>query len=117
MNEIPIRIAVSEPWDFGEAISWHEQLGSLVRVETEDGREIGLILLISELTYMGRTWSYLLVFPRSDGMSLSAVDNGASVPCNFVGLAEETVETTLSEVLQRWRGGLAFIGDLARSNR
>ena len=117
MNAIPIRIAISEPWDLGEAISWHEQLGSLIRVESTGGREVGLISLTAKLSYKNQKWPFLLVFPRSDRTNLSAVDAGASVPCNFVGLVHEPVGRALSGVLDDWRGGLAFVGDLMHTDR
>jgi hypothetical protein len=117
MNTIPIRIAISEPWDLGEAISWHEQLGTLIRVENTGSREVGLISLTAKLSYKDQKWPFLLVCPRSDRMNLSAAGAGASVPCNFVGLVHEPVGTALSDVLDDWRGGLAFIGDLMHADR
>ena len=110
--KVRLRIAVSEPWDLGEATSWQAQPGSLLRVENESGREIGLISLSAGLSYQGRIWPYLLVCPRSDSFDLSALQSGTAVPCNFVGLVAEPAEAGLSDALQGWRGGLAFIGDL-----
>lgn len=117
MNEIPVQIAVSEPWELGEAINWHERLGTLVRVENQEGSQIGLVSLTADLPYENRKWSYLLARPRSDRMNLSALDSGASVPCNFIGLVEEPVGKALFEVLDEWRGGLAFVGDLSHANK
>ena len=112
MSASAIRIAISEPWDLGEAISWQEQLGRLLRVENEGDRVIGLISLLTELSYAGRNWRYLLVCPRSDRTDLSTIGSGTRVPCNFVGLVEEPSGAALSDALKAWRGGLAFVGDL-----
>jgi hypothetical protein len=112
MNAIPIRIAISEPWDLGEATSWQAQSGSLLRVENESGREIGLISLADGLSYQGRNWPYLLVCPRSGRIDLFALDSRSAVPCNFIGLIEAPAEAGLSDALEKWRGGLAFVGDL-----
>ena len=83
-----------------------------MRVESESGREVGLISLTAGLSFRGCNWPYLLVCPRSGRIDLSVLDSGTTVPCNFIGLTEEPADAGLSDALEKWRGGLAFVGDL-----
>lgn len=109
-----ISISISDPWELGEALSWHPLTGELLTsVKNEHGGR-ALIKLDNPISYYGSNWRYVVAAPRHQGDEIGALETGKKIMCAFTGIPDEQAEAGSPLDTQNWRGGLAFIGDLIK---
>ncbi len=104
-----ISIAVSDPWDLGEATKWQPLYGSLLQTE-RGGR--ALIKLDNVISYGDSIWSFVIASPRHRGDEVGALQVGKKVAATFIGILDQQAQSEAAFDTHDWRGGLAFTGDI-----
>lgn len=108
-----ICIRITEPWSFGEERAWKPLIGVIVARTIADGTEKFLVRLEEETAFEGGKSRFLV------GSSRTVHDivpkDGADKPilCSYTFIPAERAESPDPFDLSWWRGGGAFIGDMA----
>lgn len=114
MRNVPhILITVSDPWDVGEAIDWQPIRGRLLQTETTESGGRALVRFDQPIRYHGAAYSYAVASPRHEGRDIAEIRAGKSVDCALTAISDEQAQSSNPMDTSRWRGGLAFIGDVA----
>jgi len=107
-----ISIAVSEPWELGEALKWQPLPGELLQVVNDEHGGRALIKLDSPINYRGSVWRFVVAAPRHQGNEIAALHSAKKVVGAFTGISDQQAESSSPLDTSNWRGGLAFIGDV-----
>jgi len=117
-NPMRITINLGDPWDLGESLNWQIIYGEmLLTVKGEHGGQV-LIKLDNSIDYKGSSWRYLVASPRYYANEIIELHRG-TITANFIGITEQQalqVDPRVALDTSKWRGGFAFIGDLASAN-
>lgn len=105
-------IRISDPWDFGEALSWRPLEAELRQIVTDSEGGRALLKLNEPVEYKKSTWSYVIASPRYQGDSIDALKQGNSLDCTFTAISDGQASSSNPWDLSAWRGGLAFQADL-----
>jgi len=112
MSSIRIQISLSDPWELGESLKWKPVLGQIVldANDLSDGR--ALVTLDQPIEFRGSKYRFAVAAPRHEGRSIQELLPSGSVLCSFIGITDEQAMSSDATSIDRWRGGLAFIGEL-----
>jgi len=105
-------ITVSDPWDLGEALNWQAINGHLLQTESTDSGGKALVRFDQPVLYHGGAYNYAVASPRHEGSNIAEIRAGKSVGCAFTAISDEQAQSNNPMDTSRWRGGLAFIGDV-----
>ena len=97
-----VTLSISEPWEFGEAISCRPLRGRLI------GDEPTLIELDQPIAYKGKVLKWFVGTPFYTGC-----DTTGSSAFGLIGI--ERLDAEPAEILRHWRGtatGIAVIADV-----
>jgi hypothetical protein len=109
---LPISITVSDPWDVGEAVNWRTIRGVLLQTADADHGGKVLMRFDHDINYRGSAYRYAVGSPRLEGRHVAETEAGKSVGCVLIGIFEEQAKSSNPMDTSKWRGGLAFVGDL-----
>ena len=109
---LPISITVSDPWDVGEAVNWRTIRGVLLQTAEADHAGKALMRFDHDINYRGSSYRYAVACPRLEGRHVAEIEAGKSVGCVLIGISEEQAESSKPMDTSKWRGGLAFVGDV-----
>ena len=112
-HEPSILITVSDPWDVGEAVNWQAIRGRLLQTESTDSGGKALVRFDQPVLYHGAAYNYAVASPRQEGRNIAEIRAGKSVGCALTAISDEQAQSNNPMDTSRWRGGLAFIGDVA----
>jgi len=116
MNPIRISISISEPWELGEALKWQPLRGELLQTVNDEHGGMALIKLDNAINYQGSNWRYVVAVPRHHGSEIAGLHSGRKVLSAFSGISDQQAESSSPLSTSKWRGGLAFIGDVEPAN-
>lgn len=103
---------LSDPWDLGEALKWQPLRGELLRITHDDCGGKALIELNESISYRDSVCRYVVASPRNKGSEIEDLQNGKKVSCAMTGLSDEQAKSSAAMDISKWRGGVAFIGDV-----
>ena len=112
-NVRQILITVSDPWDVGEAVNWQAIRGQLLQTESTDSGGKALVRFDHPIRYHGAEYNHAVASPRHEGRNIAEIRAGKSVVCALTAISDEQAQSNNSMDTSTWRGGLAFIGDMA----
>jgi hypothetical protein len=112
MKSIFISIAVSDPWDVGVATNWRPIQGSLFQTGADEQVNKVLLKFSEPINYHGTVYHYAVVVPRHKESQILDVFAGMIVPCIITGISDAQANSDNSLDISKWRGGLAFEGDV-----
>jgi hypothetical protein len=112
IDPLPISITVSDPWDVGEAVNWKPIDGELLQLQEADHGGKALVRFDHEIVYRGAAYRYAVAAPRLEGGDVAEIEEGKTVGCALTGISQEQARSSDPMDTSKWRGGLAFIGDI-----
>ena len=112
MTPIPISIVVSDPWEVGEAVNWQPIPGDLLQTQNSKQGGKALVRFAHQVNYRGSAYRYAVASPRLEGSNITEVETGTTVGCALTGISEKQAGSSSPMDISKWRGGLAFIGDV-----
>lgn len=114
MKSVPrILVTVSDPWDLGQAVNWQAIRGQLLQTESTDSGGKALVRFDQPVFYHGAAYNYAVASPRHEGRNIAEIRAGKSVGCAFIAISDEQAQSNNPLDTSRWRGGLAFVADVA----
>ncbi len=116
MNPLCVTIIVSDPWDVGEAVKWQPIRGKLIDIPPHNQGRHALMKFDEPINYHGSLYHYAVVSPRRSANSIGELYVGKMVCCLITGISDQQAESDNPVDLGRWRGGLAFEGDVDPSS-
>jgi len=118
-NPMRITINLGDPWELGESLNWQTLHGELLlTIKGEHGGR-GLIKLDNSIDYKGSSWRYIVASPRYYGNDIIELHCG-TITANFIGITEQQahqLDPYVALDTSKWRGGLAFDGELAPTDQ
>lgn len=115
MQPIPVSIVVSDPWDLGAAMNWVPIKGSVVEVDMSQIGDRVLLRFETPIEYQGETYAFAVASPRLQGQRVSEIATGTYTSASVIGISREQAESGKWCDTSAWRGGLAFVGDIRRT--
>lgn len=112
MNSTNVIIIVSDPWDVGEAVEWKPIRGELFETQGSEQSGKALVKFEKPITYQNTAYHYAVVSPRRRENPLAGLVGGNMVSCVLTGIADEQATSDNPLDISKWRGGLAFEGDV-----
>jgi len=112
MEDIPIFVTVSEPWDVGEAVKWQRIKGHLLRIEPDSHGGRALVEFDPPITYRGALYRYAIASPRLEGHQIVELSQGKLLCSSLTGISDQQAQSDNPLDTSNWRGGLAFLGDI-----
>lgn len=104
---------ISDPWDFGEQLSWPTLEATIVNVKNDGGMPISIaIKLTSPFVYKDTRCEFFIVSPRLEGNDFSQLNKKQSVFSGFTRITSDQIAADDPFDLSHWRGGVALIGSI-----
>lgn len=113
-----VSIYINEPWEIGGQVL----KGELLHIIDDEHGGRGLIKLDNYIDYKGSSWRYVVATPRHHEQEQENKINGLNcckkIVAVFFGISEQQAHLEHHAVLDtiKWRGGLAFEGDVEPAN-
>lgn len=107
-----ISIAISDPWELGEALKWQPLPGELLRIVNDEHGGQALIRFDKPITYHGSVFQLAVASPRLEGHQITELTAGKMVCSALTGISDQQAESGNPLNTSHWRGGLAFTGDV-----
>lgn len=109
-QDLRVNLFVSEPWDYGEG----PYCGYIYSVENRT--DSCLFRLMAPVFFEGQRAEYFVVRPRGKELDLIEVLLlGKRISCNVTMIPTERAIGPNPLDLSWWRGGVALVGDLKKS--
>jgi len=74
-----------------------------------------LLQFETPIEYKGETYSFAVASPRLEGQKVSDISAGTYTSASVIGISQEQAKSPRRFDTSGWRGGLAFVGDIRRS--
>ena len=116
---LPIKITVSEPWDFGTMHGTGPFAGQILFVGSDPNRSekraAALVKLDKPLLFEGVTCEFFVAQPRLKNQSIETITTGGSVECGLTCISTERARSANPLDLNWWRGGVGLTGSLSKA--
>jgi hypothetical protein len=120
LEGLPVRLVVSDPWEFGTAHGTGPFPATVLAVGAKhrDPRtDAVLVRLTPPLVHDGVPVEYLIATPRLEGADVKALAAGQPVDAALTRIPAERAQSGDPFDLSWWRGGLGLIGRLEPAGR
>ncbi len=116
---LPIKITVSEPWDFGTLHGTGPFAGRVLYFGSDPNRSekrtAALVQLDKSLLFEGMTCEFFVAQPKLKNQSIEAITSGALVECGLTCISSERARSSDPLNLSWWRGGVGLTGSLSKA--
>ena len=116
---LPIKITVSQPWDFGTMHGTGPFAGQILFVGSDPNRSekraAALVKLDKPLLFEGVTCEFFVAQPRLKNQSIETITSGAPVECGLTCISTERARSADPLDLSWWRGGVGLTGSLSKA--
>ena len=119
LTGLPVKITVSEPWEFGTMHGTGPFAGQILFVGSDPNRSekraAALVRLDKPLFFEGVICEFFVAQPRLKDQSIETITTGASVECGLTCISTERARSANPLDLSWWRGGVGLTGSLGRA--
>lgn len=116
---LPVKITVSEPWEFGTMHGTGPFAGQVLLVGSDPNRSekrtAALVRLDKPLIFENVTCEFFVAQPRLKNQSIEAITAGAPVECGLTCISTERARSADPLDLSWWRGGVGLTGTLSKA--
>ena len=117
--DLPIKITVSEPWEFGTLHGTGPFAGRVLYLASDPNRSekraAALIRLDKPLLFEGVTCEFFVAQSRLKNQSIETITNGVPVECGLTCVSSEHARSANPLDLSWWRGGVGLTGSLSKA--